>query len=67
MGVTVDGKERPLLGFNRVKEFISEDQYMDAYLIHVSLKGTESQINRICLQITDRETNERGMACFDLN
>ena len=65
--VKIDGRDVGVLGLNAIKEFISDKQYLNAYLVHISLDGIESKIHRISLDIVDSETGERGMASFDLN
>ncbi|WP_340598342.1 carboxypeptidase-like regulatory domain-containing protein [Bdellovibrio sp. GT3] len=63
--VEVDGKPSPVLGINRVKEFVSTDEYLDAYMISTSTAGFK-KAKRVVIRILDRHTQEKGMAGVDL-
>ncbi|QLY25638.1 hypothetical protein [Bdellovibrio sp. KM01] len=63
--VELNGKKAPVIGINKVKEHTSPQAYLDAYLINVSTEGFE-KVKRILVSIADQQTQEKGMAGFDL-
>ncbi len=65
--IAVDGKLAKIIGLNKVKEHISAEQYMEAYLAHISIEGMAPNLKRITIICKDPETLEQGMANFDLN
>jgi hypothetical protein len=67
-GITamVDGKNVEIFGMNKMKEFMSKDQNMEAYTVQISTKNLTNSPQRVCLTLTDAVTKERGMGCVDL-
>jgi len=66
MKATVDGQSVELFGINKVKEFMTKDQNMEAYLVQISTKDLSKSPKRVCLTLKDAVTKEKGMGCVDL-
>lgn len=62
---TVDGKDVELFGMNKIKEFMTKDQNMEAYTVQISTKSLIESPKRICLSLKDFVTKEKGMGCVD--
>lgn len=60
--VTIDNRSVSLLCINKVREQVSPNRYMDAYLVHIQADGVleTDRYRKINVAIVDRTTQERG-------
>ncbi len=62
----INGNPSQILGLNFVKEFMENEKFMGAYLLHLSTKNITDEIKTLSVQIQATKTNERGLGCIDL-
>lgn len=64
---TVNGKRIIVRGLNKVKEYVNEEEALDAYLVHIDPAGSKvEQGDTLCLILEDRVTSELGKGCIDI-
>ncbi len=62
----INNQHVTIWGLNRVQEFISENESMGAYLLHLATKDVLGEIKTVSLDVHDPLSGEFGMGCVDL-